>query len=49
MYQVGTFVWMKGGSASPMHQTKSIDYGIILEGEIELILDSGETRLLKPG
>ena len=27
----------------------SIDYGVILEGEIELELDSGEKRLLKRG
>src|ERR1700676_4438666 len=29
------------GSASPMHKTNSIDYGIVLEGEIEMRLDSG--------
>lgn len=34
---------------SPMHRTTSLDYGVVLEGEIELILDSGETRLLKRG
>ncbi|RKF62046.1 putative cupin domain-containing protein [Erysiphe neolycopersici] len=32
-----------------MHRTQSIDYGIVIEGEIELILDSGEKRLLKRG
>ncbi|KKK12284.1 hypothetical protein P175DRAFT_0460083 [Aspergillus ochraceoroseus IBT 24754] len=32
-----------------MHRTQSLDYGIVLEGEIEMILDSGEKRLLKKG
>jgi len=32
-----------------MHRTKSIDYGVVLEGEIELELDNGDRRLLKPG
>ncbi|KAJ5918358.1 hypothetical protein N7454_010733 [Penicillium verhagenii] len=35
--------------ACPMHRTISLDYGVVLEGEIELILDSGETRLMKRG
>ncbi|KAK5064920.1 hypothetical protein LTR84_000754 [Exophiala bonariae] len=34
---------------SPMHRTVSLDYGVVLEGEIELILDSGESRILKRG
>lgn len=37
------------GSLSPMHRTVSLDYGVVLEGEVELVLDSGETRLLKRG
>ncbi|KAL4884259.1 hypothetical protein BJY04DRAFT_183246 [Aspergillus karnatakaensis] len=32
-----------------MHRTQSLDYGIVLEGEIEMILDSEEKRLLKRG
>ncbi|KAL3497245.1 hypothetical protein BJX62DRAFT_192637 [Aspergillus germanicus] len=32
-----------------MHRTQSLDYGIVLEGEIEMTLDSGEKRLLKRG
>lgn len=32
-----------------MHRTVSLDYGVVLEGEIEVVLDSGETRLLKRG
>lgn len=35
-----------GGSPHPaMHRTETIDYGIVLEGEIVLILDEGETPL----
>jgi len=37
------------GALSPMHRTVSLDYGVVLEGEVELVLDSGETRLLKRG
>ncbi|KAF2460654.1 hypothetical protein BDY21DRAFT_279883 [Lineolata rhizophorae] len=32
-----------------MHRTVSLDYGVVLEGELELILDSGETKLMKRG
>lgn len=31
-----------------MHRTQSIDYGVVIEGEMTLVLDKGET-LLKPG
>jgi len=34
-----------GGSRSPMHRTKTIDYGIVLEGEIVLILSDSEVLL----
>lgn len=30
-----------------MHRTVSLDYGVVLEGELELVLDSGESRILK--
>ena len=40
---------MRPGVTSPMHRTVSLDYGVVLEGEIELVLDSGEVRLLKRG
>ncbi|KAF1815290.1 hypothetical protein P152DRAFT_455011 [Eremomyces bilateralis CBS 781.70] len=36
-------------SNGPMHITESIDYGVVLEGQMEAALDSGETRLLKRG
>ena len=32
-----------------MHRTESIDYGVVLEGTIELVLDSGETRVMRRG
>lgn len=37
------------GCAIPMHRTESIDFGTVLNGELELTLDSGEIRLMKPG
>ena len=37
------------GALSPMHRTVSLDYGVVLEGEFELILDSGEVRTMKKG
>jgi quercetin dioxygenase-like cupin family protein len=37
------------GETSAMHRTVSLDYGVVLEGEMEAILDSGETRMLKRG
>lgn len=35
--------------SGPMHRTSSIDYGIVLEGEIVLELDDGVTRVLNKG
>jgi hypothetical protein len=38
----------RGSGAAPhpnMHRTETVDYGIVLEGEITLILDRGETVL----
>lgn len=32
-----------------MHRTVSLDYGVVLEGELEMTLDSGEKRVLKKG
>jgi hypothetical protein len=32
-----------------MHRTQSLDYGVVLEGSIELLLDSGETQLMYRG
>jgi mannose-6-phosphate isomerase-like protein (cupin superfamily) len=40
---------VKESSPHPlMHRTESIDYGVVIEGEMTLILDDGEA-LLKPG
>jgi quercetin dioxygenase-like cupin family protein len=40
---------MLPGGESPMHRTNSIDYGIVLEGEIELELDDGQCRTIRRG
>ena len=32
-----------------MHRTQSLDYGVVLEGEMEMILDSGEKRIMGRG
>lgn len=40
---------MMPGGVSPMHRTNSIDYGIVLEGEIELELDDGAKRTIHQG
>ena len=37
------------GHQSLMHRTQSLDYGVVLEGEIYMDLDSGETKHLKKG
>ena len=42
-------VHFEPGSHSPMHRTESIDYGIVLEGEVVLSLDDGSETLLRPG
>jgi quercetin dioxygenase-like cupin family protein len=36
---------MPPGSASPMHRTETVDYGIVLDGEVVLVLDDSETVL----
>ena len=32
-----------------MHRTKSLDYGVVIEGEVEMILGSGEVHIMKKG
>lgn len=40
---------VKAHSPHPlMHRTESVDYGVVIEGEMTLVLDEGEV-LLKPG
>jgi quercetin dioxygenase-like cupin family protein len=36
-------------SRSPMHRTESIDYGIVLAGEVTLVLDGGSETALHAG
>jgi quercetin dioxygenase-like cupin family protein len=36
------------GVVSPDHRTQSVDYGIVLDGEVVLVLD-GEETVLRPG
>lgn len=36
-------------SLSPMHRTSSLDIGVVIEGEMELVLDGGERQRLYPG
>jgi quercetin dioxygenase-like cupin family protein len=40
---------MLPGGESPMHRTNSIDYGIVLSGEVELELDDGVKTVARPG
>lgn len=40
---------MLPGGESPMHRTNSIDYGIVLAGEVELELDNGAVEICKAG
>ncbi|MCJ1341997.1 hypothetical protein MMC31_000177 [Peltigera leucophlebia] len=37
------------GVESPLHRALSIDYGVVIQGEFELTLDSGESRMMYPG
>ncbi len=37
------------GSRSPMHRSHSIDYGLVVHGQVDLELDGGEVKHLKPG
>lgn len=32
-----------------MHRTKSLDYGVVLEGEVEMVLDDGSVTKLRRG
>ena len=40
---------MLPGGQSPMHRTNSIDYGIVIEGEIELELEDGAKKTIRQG
>ncbi|KAF7586618.1 hypothetical protein BBP40_008554 [Aspergillus hancockii] len=47
--RVVDFAPAKPGTRGLMHRTQSLDYGIVMEGTIEMWLDSGEMRVLKRG
>ena len=40
---------MLPGGCSPMHRTSSLDYGIVLSGQVELVLDDGAITVVNPG
>ncbi|HWC28548.1 MAG TPA: cupin domain-containing protein [Dehalococcoidia bacterium] len=37
------------GARSPMHRTNSVDYGIVLDGELDMEVDGGESVHLRAG
>jgi mannose-6-phosphate isomerase-like protein (cupin superfamily) len=37
--------WGRGGRHPLMHRTETVDYAVVLDGEITLILDEGEVNL----
>ena len=37
------------GNNAVMHRTQSLDYGIVIEGSVEMLLDSGESKILHRG
>ncbi|OQE16177.1 hypothetical protein PENSTE_c025G07140 [Penicillium steckii] len=44
-----TIIEVPPGSVVPMHRTATLDYGIIIDGTTELVLDSGQKKILKKG
>ena len=40
---------MLPGKRAPMHRTSSLDYGIVISGEVELVLDDGSATLVEAG
>ena len=40
---------MPPGTRSPMHRTESVDYGVVLSGEITLVLDDGSATTVGRG
>ncbi|HXL94178.1 MAG TPA: cupin domain-containing protein [Streptosporangiaceae bacterium] len=37
------------GVISPVHRTESVDYGIVIDGEMVLVLDDDAETILRPG
>ena len=46
---IARYVDFAPGVISPMHRTISLDFGVVIEGQMESKLDSGETRLMNRG
>lgn len=40
---------MRPSKVMPMHRTLTLDYGIVVEGEVDLLLDSGQSRTMRRG
>ncbi|CAK7215943.1 hypothetical protein SBRCBS47491_002663 [Sporothrix bragantina] len=40
---------MPPGMCSPMHRTVSLDFGVVLAGEVVLVLDGGREVIVRPG
>ncbi|KAJ9490187.1 hypothetical protein VN97_g3068 [Penicillium thymicola] len=40
---------IRPGKATPMNRTVSVDYGVIIEGDVDLVLDSGASRHMHRG
>jgi quercetin dioxygenase-like cupin family protein len=43
------YVDVPPGHVSEMHRTVSLDFGVVLEGVVDLVLDSGEVRRMNRG
>ena len=46
---IARYVDFAPGIISSMHRTISLDFGVVIEGQMESKLDSGETRLMHRG
>lgn len=44
-----TIIEVPPGAQVPMHRTRTLDHGVIIDGSTELVLDSGEKSVLKKG
>lgn len=44
-----TIIEVPPNSVVPMHRTVTLDYGVIIDGTTELVLDSGEKKLMAKG
>ncbi|CAI7565071.1 unnamed protein product [Penicillium pancosmium] len=44
-----TIIEVPPGSDVPMHRTATLDYGVIIDGTTELVLDSGEKKVMTKG